>query len=229
LADAPERPRFEFKAVAPSWMLADLMAWLLVQPDGFHVRHPQRRINSIYFDTVDLQRYTENLSGASERSKARLRWYGRDASAAKLVFEAKRKRNKLGWKDTQRIPGRVDMVGTSWRDLNATLRGALRGQLRLVFDMAGGPVLCNSYDREYYASDDDIVRITIDRDIRAYDQRGTDRPNLTRPCLQDDIIVVEVKADAANGDRVAETMATLPLRVTRHSKYAAGVAAILGA
>ena len=41
----------------------------------FKEAFPIRRVNSIYFDNSNFDDLNSNLSGISNRSKARLRWY----------------------------------------------------------------------------------------------------------------------------------------------------------
>lgn len=38
--------------------------------------YPQEQINSLYFDTADLDQYTRSLSGDFRKDKVRIRWYG---------------------------------------------------------------------------------------------------------------------------------------------------------
>ena len=41
----------------------------------FYKAHPDRYINNIYFDTVNLDNNWDNVAGNSKRMKIRVRWY----------------------------------------------------------------------------------------------------------------------------------------------------------
>ena len=45
------------------------------RPDGLH---PADQVNSLYFDTIDLDEYRRSDAGDSAKDKIRIRWYGRD-------------------------------------------------------------------------------------------------------------------------------------------------------
>lgn len=46
--------------------------------------YPSRQINSVYFDTHDLNDYVDNISGIADRTKTRIRWYNEDISRLTL-------------------------------------------------------------------------------------------------------------------------------------------------
>jgi hypothetical protein len=227
-APALSAARYEFKAVADGHWLAEARMWLRLHPACFFRVHPARQVNSIYFDTLDLDSFAENLAGISERRKARLRWYGRSHCNAAGVFEVKYKRNRLGWKQSQPIEQPLDIDGSCWRDLLGTLRRELSPQLRLFLAEDRVPSVLLSYQREYYQSFDGSTRVTLDSGLAAYDQRQTERPNLRFLAPMADEIVIEFKAASVNGNAVSAAIDSVPFRVTACSKYAAGISSALG-
>jgi hypothetical protein len=57
--------------------------------------YPSEQINSLYFDTADLDQHERSLSGDFQKDKVRIRWYGKDeeSSGMQTVFiELKSKR-----------------------------------------------------------------------------------------------------------------------------------------
>ena len=40
--------------------------------------YPEEQINSLYFDTADLEQHNRSLAGEFRKDKARIRWYGAD-------------------------------------------------------------------------------------------------------------------------------------------------------
>ena len=83
------------------------------------------------------------------------------------------------------------------------------------------------YQREYYATMDGTVRVTLDWEQVAYDQRMSLRPNRTTRLPLKDLIVIEVKAHRDQEARAAEVMRRFPLSRRRNSKYANGLLAAL--
>jgi hypothetical protein len=221
-------PRYELKMVTSRAMHSLVTSWLKVHPLGFYVCYPPRRVNNLYFDTPALDRYTENLGGTSERRKVRLRWYGHDVTGVTGTFEVKCKRNKLGWKLSQRLPNPIDIADQNLPSLVATVREQLTDELRLQLDLSGLPVVINGYDREYYVSADNAIRVTLDFGLAVYDQRYATGANLRYATPVPDDMVVELKARADAGDGLREAVAGIPLRVTKRSKYALGIASTLG-
>ena len=45
---------------------------------GMKLLYPKRKVNSIYFDTKDLDFYLNSEEGVLPRKKMRLRWYDKD-------------------------------------------------------------------------------------------------------------------------------------------------------
>ena len=90
--------RYEIKFVVPITESYRLTAWVREHTAAFGIAYPPRRVNNVYYDSYGLATYEENLSGVSERTKIRLRWYGADSERLSGKLELKMKRNRLGWK-----------------------------------------------------------------------------------------------------------------------------------
>jgi hypothetical protein len=223
----PEDARYEIKFVADSIRYHELERWILMNPAGFHTSFPPRQVNNVYFDTPDLFAYAENLSGASSRSKVRLRWYGATHHPEKTVLEIKRRRNHLGWK--HRFPGGpMDFDHQTWRELRSDLRKSLTPAGRVWLDESPQPVLINRYFRQYFESPEGGLRATLDFRQQVYDQRLKSRPNLRFRANLPDTLVVEIKFGRHDHSLGSEVIASLPVRVSRNSKYMIGVGAIAG-
>ncbi len=210
--------RYEMKLVCDAHYLHQVRGWLRVHPAGFQVAYPPRRVNSLYFDTPDLEGVRANLQGLAIRNKLRLRWYGEAWPEVHPVLELKHKDALLGAKLRFVLSGPIDL-SRSWEDIRATLRAYLPPEGRMLLRKASQPILLNHYQREYYLSLDAAVRLTLDYDQCAYDQRLTPRPNVHAALLLADTVVIEVKADRAQADRVREVIQRFPLPRSRSSKY----------
>ena len=223
----PESTRYEIKMETETLMLPQLLSWLRVHQSGFYKAYPDRQVNNIYFDTPHLSSYEENLSGVSERRKIRLRWYGKETENIRGVLEIKCKQNLYGWKKSQRLSSPLNFKKTRWVDLINLIRSELKPDIQDIFNSSYRAVMINHYQREYYLSFDGKVRITIDFAQTVYDQILYDFPNLSFSVPPSDRVVVEIKADKIYKNNLAEIISHIPLRVSKHSKYALSMEAIL--
>ena len=83
-------------------------------------------------------------------------------------------------------------------------------------------VLLNRYRRSYFLSADGRFRLTVDSQLEFRPVGRLESPRLAR-ALERDTVVVELKYDA-DLDLEAERIASaFPFRVTKSSKYAAGI------
>ena len=102
MVDPPTNERrYELKMTIDNCGLAEVCMWLRLHPENFSQHYPQRRVNSIYFDSPDLFSVDQNLAGISERRKLRLRWYGNTGYVTQGNWEIKCKERNLGWKVTR--------------------------------------------------------------------------------------------------------------------------------
>jgi hypothetical protein len=219
--------RYEIKTVVDRQMLPQLHAWLNVHPAAFRVAYPRRQVNNVYFDTPHLHSYMENVSGVSSRRKLRLRWYGERYDQVRGKLELKGKFNNLGWKRTQKINIPLDLNQTTWRELVKTMRSHLEPEFGLYLDSCGWAVMLNCYQREYYVSFSQKLRITIDDSLLVYDQRLSPCPNLSKHQPPSNLAIVEIKAPRDCYHLISDIANSLPLRITRHSKYSSAMEGLL--
>ena len=88
--------RYEIKYIFNNDQLSIFMKWMFSQ-SNFNKKHPNRLVNSIYFDDAFNTSANDNLAGISQREKYRLRWYNVEVNKLSN-FEIKRKVNKLNSK-----------------------------------------------------------------------------------------------------------------------------------
>ena len=219
-AHAPEHPRYECKMVCRETVPGAVATQLQELPIPLRRLYPPRRVQSLYFDTVEGRALQENLAGLSERSKLRLRWYGPDASLVMGVLEQKIRRDMLGWK--RRLPLDEPMaldgvVKTAFmRDLMS--RVSAEWQERLGMGME--PVQWVQYDREYLEAPGVAVRVTVDRGLIAWDQRPRAFLDRTFPTpVPSDLVIVECKAPYEQEAAAREILGRLPFVVDKCSKF----------
>lgn len=131
--------RYEKKIIS-ELSLAEILNLIKLHPAMFREQHPDRIINNIYFDTIDLKNYNEHINGISKREKIRLRWYGNKINNVKL--EIKQKENESGNK-----------LSFSLNKIPKWLKEKLKG-----YKIS----LRNSYLRKYFISVNKKQRITVD-------------------------------------------------------------------
>jgi hypothetical protein len=73
ICDLPQR--MERKYFIPPHKIGVALGVLrtVSRPDAYY---PFEQINSLYFDTYDLEQHERSLSGEYKKDKVRLRWYG---------------------------------------------------------------------------------------------------------------------------------------------------------
>jgi hypothetical protein len=220
--------RYEIKFVVPITESYRLTAWVREHTAAFGIAYPPRRVNNVYYDSYGLATYEENLSGVSERTKIRLRWYGADSERLSGKLELKMKRNRLGWKNSFPIEDLM-FYGRSWQRITRDLREQLPAEGRSWLDDHPEPVLINRYLRQYYVSRNGRIRITMDTELSAYDQRLARSPNRTARTNLPDVMVLEAKADSSHFGELGDVVSSMPSRVGRFSKYVSGLQTALTA
>ena len=218
--------RYELKFVAPpdsaDWVISQLKA----HPARFRRAYPERLLNNVYFDTENLVSYADNLSGISRRVKVRYRWYGPGNTSDKGVLEVKLRRNQVGWKLQYAVPGQDMVHGQQWRGVVASVKRALPGEGAVWLEQFSRAVLINRYRRQYFVSPDGEFRITVDDDVRTYNQWLSGRVDLRRTAERmPDAVIVEVKFANAQREKASRILDALSLRRSRHSKYMTGAEA----
>lgn len=170
-------PRFEYKFLASDSILPALHAHIapFMRPD-IHARGTSGyTVRSIYFDSSSFESYFEKESGASVRTKLRVRGYGN--GDAYVFLEIKRRIGETGvkhrapvlWHDLGELfaTGQIDRYVMSSRDLPRAAADASRFLFRMHKGSLG-PVVLVTYDREAFVGTvEPSLRITCDRNLRS--------------------------------------------------------------
>jgi hypothetical protein len=220
--------RYEVKFTAPEAYLPKLRAGLRLHPMAFRRLHPPRWINNLYLDSQDFTRLNQNYAGISERCKVRLRWYGETLSPVRGTVEFKLKRDQLGWKRHYPVAREFDLRSGNWSAFLVDLGRELPPEARVQMQNLTWPVLINRYHREYYATPDRLIRLTVDCRQKFYGQWDRMWPNLRFSTQPLELLVVEVKAPSHASARVRSAVQALPLLRSKNSKYVSGTERLLG-
>ena len=219
----PEDGRRELKFCFPVALRSHIEHYLLLSPFNFRQPYEDRWVNSLYFDTIDLASYKENLSGHLKRSKLRLRWYGTLGSAKEFTIETKIKHNQYGWKKQTPISFSMDLQSADIKGLISRMSNHCDQETQLQLQQTPNAVLLCRYKRRYFSSFDENIRMTIDEELQYYDQRKCQMINLNDHEIIPDISVLECKFSPEFSTQAKELLSNLPVRPIKMSKYVFGL------
>ena len=165
----------------------------LIKKSVKKIHHP-RIIQSLYFDNINLDMYTDSVEGLAPRKKIRIRNYPNDIDK-KLYLEIK----------NSAIEGRFKKrtIISDEEFIEKKSSGLFDNQYGICY-----PKLYVKYQREYSQVDD--VRISIDRNLQYIDYK-------TNFKFDDDKIIVELKTSF--NKNLDELMQNFPMQRIRFSKY----------
>ncbi|MBI4324842.1 MAG: polyphosphate polymerase domain-containing protein [Chloroflexi bacterium] len=238
--------RYERKWLPTGLSMAEVLALVRRHPAAFRPAYPERQVNNVYFDTPRLDHYFDHISGASERVKVRLRWYGDfNDFGASPALELKFKRGSASWKESfpwRGAPPRVTRTSgpPGWKQsfpwpgarleevLSHThaqdgwqeeidLPEAVRLRLRSL-----QPTLANRYHRHYFRSAGDGIRLTVDSSLSFFGVSASSR-GLQRLACDGPTVVLELKYRDSQTAAAAQMAGGFPFRVRRCSKYVLGI------
>jgi hypothetical protein len=215
--------RYERKFLVEELDAGQVRLMVRRHPRMFYETYPPRVVNNLYLDTEELDNYHANLSGAADRCKVRVRWYGELFGAiAAPILEFKVKSGLVGTKYSHPFPAFRLEDGFSQEYFQELVRASalpdhVRHHLRTL-----SVVLCNNYRRWYYATKDRGFRLTVDAELAYYRVKKSGNRFVNR-VRDDSHVIVEMKYEKpfeAGSDRVA---GFFPFRITRSSKYVTGI------
>ena len=215
--------RIETKFIGAEPELPDVLGWIHMHPALFRSPYPDRWVHNLYFDTWDCQTFAANVSGESQRTKLRYRWYGESPGPDRGAFELKRRHNGVGWKLRHAVERAPWNAGGSWRAVRSALAAQLPAQAREWLRAFPLPTLLNCYRRRYFVSRDGSVRLTVDWKLRAWDQRYQAAPSFTRRANLPPCVVLEGKCGVEHRAALVRVLHGVPMRVSRNSKYVSGL------
>jgi hypothetical protein len=127
-------------------------------------------VHSLYLDSDSLYTYWTTINGDKNRFKLRVRYYS-DSPGAPVFFEIKRRVNNCimkqrGGVKKEMVPMLLSGLMPEMEHLmskNPSHLFAIQRFVQLVGDIQAKPKTHIAYQREAYVSDDDTVRVTLDR------------------------------------------------------------------
>jgi len=211
--------RYERKFVINYLSKKQIYYILKTCPLFFSEIHEERYINNIYYDSINLNSYFDNIEGLSSRSKFRIRWYGNNyGEVNKSFLEIKSKIGLLGNKKKYSLkPFRHA------KNKNYNLQDLLKNDDESIkhFVKLLRPILVNRYKRQYYQSANCNYRITIDTDIYYSKISYLNDNHLTKE--KDKMIILEIKYSDLNNNEIDKVINSFPFRLNKNSKFINGM------
>ena len=185
--------------------------------------YPEGRVNSLYFDTQDLNSYSASASGDWERYKVRVRWYGEadeDSQTVPVFLERKSKRGFSVAKQRRLFTVPADHLRPDRLREGILDRHALVDTLAEMGHHADGPlqpIVAVSYRRRRLSEMLTGVRVSLDSEIRSAlvaRQIASGQPEIRLPGG-----VVEVKGPTMDLPPTLQRIRLLDTGWSRFSKY----------
>lgn len=220
----PENWRYERKFVVSGLSKHEVESIILLNPALFAEIFHERKVNNIYFDTIEFDNYLDNIVGFSKRLKVRIRWYGDLFGVVnRPVLEIKIKDGLVGSKISYPLEQfslsediTIDTIYEIFKS-SAGIPEAVKYEL-----LCTNFSILNNYRRKYYLSADNDFRITIDSDLNYYKIHNYDNTFLN--VNEDKItVVVELKYDSDKDSYADSITSHLPFRLYKSSKYVSGI------
>lgn len=223
--------RYEIKMECEFHQLPLIHSWTRLHSAAFSELFPPRQVNSIYFDTPDLDTYNDHIEGIPERRKLRFRWYGPNLESATGHLELKEKNDRIGWKLIQPIESNLLLCEQTWTEIQTSILEGIHKEKNKIFQemlSVSRPIVLTCYQREYYISANQQVRMTLDYNLRSYNQWNSIKPNLIFRSLSLNKIIIELKAEKQYAKNLGDVIAQFPVRANRNSKFTSAVDSFLG-
>ena len=166
---------------------------------GMKILYPKRTVNSVYFDTNNLDFYLNSEEGVLPRKKIRLRWYNKDIK--KISKEIKISSVEGRFKISEPFLYNENIFKNNFQLLDNEF-GILKPQMQIT------------YSREYFFFNH--LRITFDSNIQYIN-----RSSLNNVITKDKETVMEIKVNFKTNDDYIEKIIGYP--TSRFSKYSRSI------
>ena len=205
--------RLEKKFVIEENNVVSFKAYLAT--NFFKKPYPNREVNSIYVDTINLDNLRDNINGVNIRTKHRFRWYEKKLN--NVQFEQKNKRQFYGWKNKYlagSFPNEKELI-KNINNKNIYKKIVFLNKFNFI------PILKTSYKRSYWVNKNNKIRATLDRNLIASTIHIQDlKNNIEKKVhLYENIIEFKIPVENEEYFRNLIHYSNLNLRVQKFSKY----------
>ncbi len=204
--------RYEKKWIYKSNNFNQLILKLKRSKLHFKSHYTSRLVNSIYFDNNKLKNINDNLEGERNRLKYRVRWYGSEYYIQDPFFEIKYKDALKTFKKRTKINLKEKLKTNNYK--NYTL---VSDQIEddIFKSKILNPKIHISYKRTYLISSNNLIRATIDQQIK-FKKIGKFNPFFFQNFNN---IILEMKYDLDLDDYFRKNLNEVHTRYSKSSKY----------
>ena len=206
--------RFERKWIFRNKNYLSLINSLIRSDLFFTTHHPQRKINSIYFDDINFTSIRENLDGVSNKKKIRIRWYGKEQKLIHPQLEIKAKKGSETFKRVQSIRELNNFVFPDFRSMEK-IKDLINIKTKLKKIIY--PVLSTHYDRQYFISNNKMIRATVDYNLRSIYLKNESQMNIIKNFTG--TCILELKYSTKLDRYVRHKLKNITLRLSKNSKF----------
>jgi hypothetical protein len=214
--------RIERKFFIPPWRVgfAEAMLRQVCRPDR---EYPEGQVNTLYFDTPDLEQLERSSSGEFAKDKVRIRWYDRPADWDENVPVFVELKSRRGFASSKR---RTRLTAPAQNLTPANLASGILGGTTIRETLASfghfpdqplRPVIFVAYRRSRFTEVFTGMRVSLDRRIRstmiAHGLGDRERDLPLRGA------VIEIKGDTMEIPATLRRMKLLDADWSRFSKY----------
>ena len=206
--------RFERKWIFRSNNYLALINSLIRSNLFFKKHYPKRRVNSIYFDSLDYASIRQNLDGVSNKKKIRIRWYGEQNKLVKPVLEIKSKKGSETKKESLKIYELNDLIFPDLKNLKI-----IKDIVNLKTNSKKNiyPILTTHYDRQYFISNNRKIRATIDYNLKSVYLNNLSQLDIVKNFSL--VCILEFKYSNKLDRYVRKNLQNITLRLSKNSKF----------
>ena len=180
----------------------------------FCKQYPNRKVNSIYFDDINYSSIIENLDGVSKKKKIRVRWYGDQNKLINPILEIKSKKGFETKKETHQINELNDLKFNDYENLDLIKNTVnLKYKTKIIIY----PILTTNYDRQYFISNNGLVRATVDYNLKSTYIKNLSQINIIKNFSSS--CILEIKYPTNLDKYVRKNLGEMTLRLSRNSKF----------
>ena len=216
--------RRELKFIVSEYSEDSIISLIKSNPIIFSEIYKERKINNIYFDTIDFKNFSDNVIGLSKRLKIRIRWYGETFTTINNpILEFKIKNGLVGQKEYFQLKQFNINEHTNSNEIYNDLiknKTSVFAKQKLLLTK---PVLINNYVRRYFISSCKKFRITFDKNLNFYSFLGK-----KRRLIKTKQHILEIKYDKNEMLNSGKITNYLPFRLSKSSKYVNGISLLTG-
>tara|TARA_B100000795_G_scaffold240835_1_gene203237 strand:+ start:555 stop:1232 length:678 start_codon:yes stop_codon:yes gene_type:complete len=204
--------RFEKKWLFKNTLYPEVLLSLYRSNFFFRQQHAPRFINSIYFDTNNLDCINDNLDGTNIRKKFRVRWYGNNKILNNPNLEIKCKKN---FESNKKIYSLEKFKNLDLTDNNNIKLLSKFINKNILINQNLKPISLIQYKRLYLISSNNLIRATLDYNIKSKKILNFFNPFFSN--FRD--VILELKYDTNLDNYVRTNLNQMNTRYSKSSKY----------